>query len=348
MVIGVAAGGHDPKLALAQGQGVFDHIDEIALLGGEVDGALLVSRPQAEGLDGLDHAGEHVDDITVAEGEDRIQVHVGALARHETGNHALGRALFEEGLGEEPRALSAGSLADADQHRLVADRHDIAALDAGQAPIVIDIVAPPELEVGVLEHGVKLVDGRHVQGLLAARRPVHGMQRHSAIDPGRGIAREELIGQWPQDEVVGIHDIGNGRRLPEGQLLNVHAADQVVGQLLGVHLGHGRVQLGGQADTDHLWAHAPVEQPFARLRVLHRLLQQLAHEEDLDVAVAHHVDEGVMLDPSLLDPDDVVEQQLLAVRGGQPTEREARTVDDDLSQLTDFGMNSVGRHSAAP
>ena len=49
-----------------------------------------------------------------------------------------------------------------------------------------------------------------------------------------------------------------------------------------------------------------------------RLGQQVLQQEDLDAALAHPGDELVVLVLRPLDPEHVVEQQLVVVRRGQP------------------------------
>ena len=48
-----------------------------------------------------------------------------------------------------------------------------------------------------------------------------------------------------------------------------------------------------------------------------------------------------MLDPGLLDPDHIVEQQFLAVLGGEPGHFKAGAVDHDTAQGARLGMNAV-------
>ncbi|MNY52610.1 hypothetical protein D3C86_1882950 [compost metagenome] len=52
----------------------------------------------AERDDLVDHFGEDGDQVAVAEGEHRIQVHGGARLGQAGDDHALGRALGEQGL----------------------------------------------------------------------------------------------------------------------------------------------------------------------------------------------------------------------------------------------------------
>jgi len=65
-------------------------------------------------------------------------------------------------------------------------------------------------------------------------------------------------------------------------------------------------------------------------------------EEHLDAARAHQVDERVELLPRPAHPDDVVEQQLVAVRRREPLVRQVGPVDDDAVQGPDLGGDAEG------
>ena len=85
------------------------------------------------------------------------------------------------------------------------------------------------------------------------------------------------------------------------------------------------------------------QHPLARPAVRERLGEQLVEEQHLDAALAHQVDERVELLARAAHPDDVVEQQLVAVRRRQPLVREVRAVDDDAAQRPDLrGDAEVG------
>ena len=76
-----------------------------------------------------------------------------------------------------------------------------------------------------------------------------------------------------------------------------------------------------------------------------RLAQQVLDVEDLDAALAHPGDELVVLPLGALDPQHVVEQQLVVVGRGQPLEAEVGPMDDDLAQLADLGVDAERRHA---
>ena len=71
-----------------------------------------------------------------------------------------------------------------------------------------------------------------------------------------------------------------------------------------------------------------------------RLAQQVLDVQDLDAALAHPRDELVVLPLRPLDPQDVVEQQLVVVARGQPLEAEVRPMDDDLAELADLRVHT--------
>ena len=58
--------------------------------------------------------------------------------------------------------------------------------------------------------------------------------------------------------------------------------------------------------------------------------------EDLDAARPHGGDKLVMLPLGALDPQDVVEQQVVVIAGCQALETEVWPVDDDFAQLANF------------
>ena len=75
-----------------------------------------------------------------------------------------------------------------------------------------------------------------------------------------------------------------------------------------------------------------------------RLAQQVLDVQHLDAALAHPRDELVVLPLRPLDPQDVVEQQLVVVARRQPLEAEVRPMDDDLAELADLRVHTERRH----
>ena len=70
------------------------------------------------------------------------------------------------------------------------------------------------------------------------------------------------------------------------------------------------------------------------------LRQQVLHVVDLDAALPHPGDELVVLPLGPLDPEHVVEQQLVVIAGREALQAELRSMDDDLAQLPDLGVDS--------
>ena len=71
--------------------------------------------------------------------------------------------------------------------------------------------------------------------------------------------------------------------------------------------------------------------------------EQLLEVDDLGAAVAQQVGERVVLLAGPLDPQHVVEQQVVVVGRGQPLELQVRPVDHDLAQLADLRVDAEGR-----
>ena len=130
--------------------------------------------------------------------------------------------------------------------RALADDLDVAALERRAAEVLEPeavVVAHrriPVLERRVLEHRMRAVDRAHVVGLAATRRPVHRVDRDAAVDPARGVAREERVRERRQDEGGVVVD----RRRDERRVLELaeveaglgdrQPADQVTGQRVGL------------------------------------------------------------------------------------------------------------------
>ena len=115
----------------------------------------------------------------------------------------------------------------------VADRHDVAALEGGQAP-VLRRVAPPDVDLAG-EVRVELVDRRGEDRLLVPGRPVERVERHAAVDPAGGVAGVERVGQRRQ-QVLGdargvAHQADHVAAVRLGELVRRQPADQRLGQL---------------------------------------------------------------------------------------------------------------------
>ena len=72
--------------------------------------------------------------------------------------------------------------------------------------------------------------------------------------------------------------------------------------------------------------------------------EQVIEVEDLDAALAHPGDELVVLVLGPLDPQDVVEQQLVVVRRREPLQAEVGAMDHHLAQPPDLGVDAERAH----
>ena len=121
-----------------------------------------------------------------------------------------------------------------------------------------------------------------------------------------------------------------------GVCLNRHlargdAADKTLGQLAGWHLVQPASQLLQPNAAHRIGRDLPVEQPGTRFGIRDCLRQQLVHIDDIDAAVTHLLDEGVVLLLSLLDPDHIIEEQIVAVVRGEPHVCQARPAHHDFA-----------------
>ncbi len=100
-----------------------------------------------------------------------------------------------------------------------------------------------------------------------------------------------------------------------------------------------------EPDPDDVFRGDQVGQPLPGvLARAKRLGQQVLDVEDLDAALAHPGDELVVLPLGPLDPQDVVEEQLVVVARRQPLQAEVRAMDDDLAELADLGVDAERCH----
>ena len=201
------------------------------------------------------------------------------------------------------------------------------------------------------EHRVGLVDRGHVEGLATAGRPVHRVDRDAAVDPARRVAREQRVGQRRQDERRLVVERGRDqrRRLQLAQVepgfADGQAADQMPRERVRRQLAEGLPDRLDEADPDDVLRRDEVGQPLPGvLARAERLAQQVLDVEDLDAPLAHPGDELVVLPLGPLDPQDVVEQQLVVVARRQPLQAEVRAMDDDLAELADLGVDAERCH----
>jgi len=133
---------------------------------------------------------------------------------------------------------------------------------------------------------------------------------------------------------------GRADRLPHllRQLEHGQASRQPGRELVCGHLVQPLPERSGEHHRHVLRAHTARQEPVARSRILERLREQLVENDDLDATSTHDVREGVELLPRPANPDHVVEEQLVAVRGRQPLVREVGSVDHHRAELADLRM----------
>ncbi|MCY1415122.1 hypothetical protein D9M71_305910 [compost metagenome] len=271
-------------------------------------------------------------------------MHGCARFRQAGNDHAFHGLVLEQVLRQLTDGLVRGALAHTDQDHAVANRHDVTAFEGGGTVILVRVTVP-DLEVGVGELGVELVDGGGQQGLLAARRPVHRVEGDATIDPAGGIAGELGVGQRRQDEagvaqVVVVH-LDHLGAFALRQVLASHATDQELGQVARLKAFEPAAHFVGQAHADGVGGDLAVEDPLQGLFVLHDVGQQVVHLQHIHAALAHLGDEVEMVALGLVDPDHVVEQQLVTVARCQALVRQARRANHHFAQFAGFGVDTV-------
>ena len=140
------------------------------------------------------------------------------------------------------------------------------------------------------------------------------------------------------------------RRLPqpaevEPGLGDGQAADQVAREGVGRERRQAGLDLLDEARPDDgLRRHERDDPPTGLVAGGERLAEQVLDVQHLDAALAHPGDELVVLPLRPLDPQDVVEQELVVVARRQPLEAEVRPMDDDLAELADLRVDTERRH----
>ena len=244
--------------------------------------------------------------------------------------HLLGRVGPKQVAGDPHHRLRRRPLPHPDHHRAVADRLHIPALHVAAAPVLFN-AAQPDRELLGGEHGVEPVDRLHDHRFRHAGRLGHRVDRHPAEDPARRVALEQEVRQRRQQQ---RHRV---RRLPRQArvLADVgpgHAADQELRHRRRLHRLHPLPGPPRGGDPHLPLAQDVAADPFPCRRRGQRLGQQPLGEENLDAAVAHRLDEHVVLGLGPGHPDHVVEQQFLRVRRRQAAVLKARPVRYDLAQ----------------
>ena len=127
------------------------------------------------------------------------------------------------------------------------------------------------------------------------------------------------------------------------QLLHRQAAGELRRELLAPasRCSHS-VSAPENIDRDLLGPQPALEHPVARPVVLERLGKQVVEEQHLGLRFAHQRDEGVVLLLRAADPDDVVEEKVVAVGRREPLVGEVGPVHQHRPQLPDFGVGAQG------
>ena len=297
-------------------------------------------------MDVVDDVGVDGGAVTVGEGEHGVEVHRGPQLGHPSHDDPLGRACRKQRGRDLADGLPGTALAHADEHDSVADRHHVSTLECGQAPVSF-WVAPPDGDAGIREVGMEGVDGLHQQGLVVARGPVEGVERHAAVYPAGGVARVQGVRQRRHEVLphaglfAGERDVGGTE--VAGQVGRGQPADQVPGERAGLQAVQERPRLVDQAEPHLVGDDLPVQEPRLRIGVGEYLGQEIVQLDDLHPAFAHLGDEVEMVPLGALHPQDVVEQEVVAVGRGEPVVGEPGCADQDLAQLADLGMGAVDR-----
>ena len=237
-----------------------------------------------------------------------------------------------------------GPLAHADQHDALADRHDVAAFDRGKA-VIGRRIAPPDVDLA-REVGMEPVDRRGEDRLLMTCRPEQRVDRDAAVDPARGVAGIKRVGKRRQqvlgDAGGGLHELQHLAAMGLGEFLGRQAAYQRLGEIARLETVEIALDLVDQAQPDLIGHDLVVDDPLPGLRNRHGLGEQIVHLHDIDAAIAHLLHEVEVIALGVVDPQNVVEQQLIAVRWRQSLVRPPRRANHDLVKLAHLGMDAEG------
>ena len=170
---------------------------------------------------------------------------------------------------------------------------------------------------------MEAVDRLHDRGLRPAGALRHRVERHPVEDPRRRVALEEEVRQRRQDHV---ERAGGARRAARRPRRSPPWSSRRSGSPRLLRRSPRRpFASADRPDTGRpraRRARGRASSPCPRATRASR--QQVLGVEDLDAALAHHLDERRVLDLRLADPDHVVEEQLLGVGRRQPALLEAR------------------------
>jgi hypothetical protein len=258
-------------------------------------------------------------------------MHARALLGQVDREDLAGGVRVEQPLRQRLDRSGASALTHADEQRAAAEDEHVAPFQPRRA---VHAVAP-HLLAGTGEQRMAAVDRAHVQGLAPARRVGHVVDADAAVDPARGVAREEVVGQRREHEGQPV-DRGGEPGGRERELVERDAADEHLRQALGRELVHPAAQALAQPRTEVDVAQRAFQYGAAHAVDRQRLGQQLLEVEDLDAPPAQGVGEGVVLLARAADPRQVVEEQLVLVGRRQTPQLEVGAVEDDTPQRADL------------
>ena len=207
--VDVLVGGQDPDLRQSQRGG--DRV--VHPLRGVVGDRQLLLRVARLHRVGGQHpeAGVLGERAGVDHGHHGVEVHHRPGRREPHRDHPRHLPAREQLPGEALDPGCGRPLAHPDQHRTLADDEDVAALGRRDT---VRRAGRPHREARVGEQGVPAVDRLVVRRLPDPCQLLHAVDRHAGADPGRGVARVEVVGQRLQHEVVGPEGVqDDGTRL---------------------------------------------------------------------------------------------------------------------------------------
>ena len=163
------------------------------------------------------------------------------------------------------------------------------------------------------------------------RRPVERVQRHAAIDPAGRVAGVEGVGKRRQKVLRDAGGVAHELQHLAADLVRKFGGRKTANQCLGEVAGLEPFKIAphfvDEPEPDLVRGHLVVQDPLLPFRDRNRLGQQVVHLDHLDAAVSHLGDEIEVIALGVLDPKNVVEQQVVAVARREPLVRAARRAD---------------------
>ena len=241
----------------------------------------------------------------------------------------------------------------------VADRHHVAALERGKPevgrlePAVGALGRVPELELAPREHRVRPVDGGDVVGLPPACRPEHRVDRDAAVDPARRVAGEQRVRAAAgartalvSSSAAPISDVPATAARSSPDSATVSPPIEVLGQLV-------RLEVRQQRPGPRRPATSRPCTPTTTSSMSRSRPSSLAASASASRSCRRNTstprsrmrgDELVVLVLRALDPEHVVEQQLVVVRRREALQAQVRSVDHDLAQLAHLRVHTELAH----